>query len=186
MIYESYPWKKDLLRQKNLLMIHNAPLNLKKNYDDAYTVVEKAIFYSAFIIRKLIDSGSKLSDEANNYTLTVYGIEPLKPVNQLCRCPEEDTHNWNNEKKISISGKVICNSLIHSYLFFMTFNESSCFESFCVSSDFDRNKMLYRITLDEWLKFIDYIATDDVVRITSHYNNKIRDYVYTRKERNKI
>ncbi len=39
----------------------------RKNDDTTYIVIEKAIFYSAFIIRKLIDCDGNLSDEAENY-----------------------------------------------------------------------------------------------------------------------
>ena len=185
MIYESYPWKKDLQRQKKFLMKYKKPLHFVKNHDVGYMHLEKAIFFSAFIIRKLIDCGGKLSEEAEKYTLSIYGIEPLKPVDQLSRWPEDGSHDWDNEKKISISGKVICNSLIHSFLFFITHDENEFIDDFYVSSDFDRNKVLYRVPLDEWLKYIDYIVADDVIDMTIQYNRKLENFIYTRKKRGK-
>ena len=62
MILESWPWKQDLLRRKSLLIRYNTSDHLLENEERAYTNIEKAIFYSAFIIRKLIDCGGKLSD----------------------------------------------------------------------------------------------------------------------------
>ena len=77
MIFESFPWKQDLRRRKNLIIKYNTAEHFKKNDDATYTVIEKAIFYSAFIIRKLIDCGGKLSDEAENYSLKVFSVQPL-------------------------------------------------------------------------------------------------------------
>lgn len=78
MIFESFPWKQDLRRRKNLIIKYNTAEHFEKNDDTTYTVIEKAIFYSAFIIRKLIDCGGKLSDESENYSLKVCSVQPLK------------------------------------------------------------------------------------------------------------
>ena len=69
MIHESYPWKQDLLRRKRLILKYNCA-NLLSD-DSAYTVIEKAVFYSAFIIRKLIDCRVKVSDEVDAYKFTL-------------------------------------------------------------------------------------------------------------------
>ena len=74
MIFESFPWKQDLRRRKNLIIKYNTAEHFEKNDDTTYTVIEKAIFYSAFIIRKLIDCGGKLSDESENYSLKVCSL----------------------------------------------------------------------------------------------------------------
>ncbi len=57
MIHESYPWKQDLLRRKRLIQkYNNAKMFEQEDSDTAYMIIEKAIFYSAFVIRKLIIS----------------------------------------------------------------------------------------------------------------------------------
>ena len=97
----------------------------RKNDDTTYIVIEKAIFYSAFIIRKLIDCDGNLSDEAENYLLEALAVQPFKLVDFLHRWPEEDSHDWDNEKKVVVTGKSVCNWLIHSYTFFVVFNEDN-------------------------------------------------------------
>ena len=185
MIFESFPWKQDLRRRKNLIIKYNTAEHFEKNDDTTYTVIEKAIFYAAFIIRNLIDCGGKLSDESENYSLKVCSVQPLKPVDRLHRWPEEDSHDWENEKEVVVTGKNVCNWLIHSYMFFVVFNEDGIIDSFSVTSDFDRNKVLYRIPLDAWMEYMDYIASDDIVGMSSHYDPKADDYVFSRKERGK-
>ena len=63
-------------------------------------------------------------------------------------------------------------------MFFVVFNEDGIIDSFSVTSDFDRNKVLYRIPLDAWIAYMDYIASDDIVGMSSHYDPKANDYVF--------
>lgn len=183
MIYESYPWKQDLQRRKRLILKYNTAERFAQNDDSTYTIIEKGIFYSAFIIRKLLDCDGKLSDEADRYVIKAKSIKPLIHIDSLHRWPEEDSHDWDHEKSVTVSGKDVCNWLIHSYLFFTEFEKGGAIINFCVSSDYDRNKTLYKISLQSWLEYIDYIATDDIVGLSSHYDEKADDYIYTRKER---
>lgn len=183
MIFESYPWKQDLRRRKNLLLKYNKADLFETNEESTYTIIEKAIFYSAFIARKLIDCGGKLSDEAENYSMKVYSVQPIKRVDNMHRWPEEDSHDWDNEQETTVVGKNVCNWLIHSYMFYLVFNEDRVVDSFSVTSDFDRNKILYRIPLKAWIDYIEYIATDDIVSLSSRYDSKKEEYVYTRKMR---
>ena len=183
MVRESYPWKRDLKRRKLVIQKHNTAEYFERDKDATYTVIEKAIFYSAFIIRKLVDCGGKLSDEADKYKIHVKSIKPLRRVDSLHRWPEEDSHDWDNEKSQTVAGKNICNWLIHSYLFFAEYQENGPMHSFFVSSDYDRNKMLYKVSIDDWMGYIDFIASDEIVSLVSRYDISIDDFSYTRKER---
>ena len=183
MILESWPWKQDLLRRKSLLIRYNTSDHLLENEERAYTTIEKAIFYSAFIIRKLIDCGGKLSDEADKYSIQAKSIRPLKHIDIMHRWPEEDSHDWAHENSVTVKGKDVCNWLIHSYLFFTEFEESNIIKFFYVSSDYDRNSVLYKILLSDWISYIDFIASDDIVQMDSHYDNKKGEYIFTRKMR---
>lgn len=80
--------------------------------------------------------------------------------------------------------KSVCPILRHN-MFFIVFNEDGIIDSFSVTSDFDRNKVLYRVPLDAWMSYMDYIASDDIVGMSSHYDPKSNDYVFSRKERGK-
>ena len=183
MVYESYPWKQDLLRRKRLILNYNTAEHFAKNEDSTYTVLEKAVFYSAFIIRKLIDCRGKLSDDADQYALHIEKFIPLKAVDELHRWPEEDPHDWEHPKNLTVNGKDICNWLIHSYMFFFSFNEADTVNGFFVTSDYDRNKTLCCISITDWLEYMTFIANDYVVAAESHYDLKARDYIYTKKER---
>lgn len=185
MIYESYPWKRDLYRLSRRIRRHNAGWRFRFFEDRTYTIIEKCIFYSAFVIRKLIECRSKVSDEVTNYSLQITNVQPLREINHMNRWPEENSHDWANETPATVCGKDICNWLIHSYIFFFSYDEKGRIESFYVSSDYDRNGTLYRIPLITWTTFMNLAATDYVDYIDSKYDIKKKDYVFTRKRRAK-
>lgn len=185
MIFESYPWKKDLLRRKNQIIRYNSKEQFKKNDKVAYTAIEKGIFYSAFVIRKLVDCKVKLSNDADKYQMQVKVVKSLKKFNILHRWPDENSHDWKNGITKTVQGKDICNWLIHSYIFNIIENDKSNFpvDSFMVSSDYDKNKFLYIVTLNDWLKYIDFIANDSIVEMSMHYDEQKADYFYKTKKR---
>ena len=185
MIHESYPWKQDLLRRKRLILKYNC-VNLLSD-DSAYTVIEKAVFYSAFIIRKLIDCRVKVSDEVDAYKFTLKGFRPRKNVDVMHRWPDENSHDWEHETTACTKlGKAVCNWLIHPHIFFFGVDEDGKIDSFFVSSDYDRNKMLYRIELKDWIAYMEFVGNDCIVSMNMHSDECKKDYVITKKERGRI
>lgn len=76
-------------------------------------------------------------------------------------------------------------SFTHIFSFF-AYDENGVIDSFYVSSDYDRNKMLYRIELKDWLAYMDFVSSDYVVAMCMHADEHKKDYIYTRKERGKL
>lgn len=184
MVYESDPWKQDLLRRKRLIQKYNRAELLSEKADDrAYTVIEKAIFYSAFIIRKLIDCKGKVSDEVDRYQFNLKGIKPKRRMDFMHRWPDEDTHDWEHESSYTKNGKEICNWLIHSFAFCLCYNEAGEIDSFLISSDKDKNKIFYRVNLNDWITYIDFVGRDYVVAADMHADEGKMDYVFAKKER---
>ena len=170
------------MRRRQLIQKYNCAELLDKD-DRAYTVIEKAIFYSAFIIRKLIDCKGKVSDEVDKYIFHLKGVLPVNETNLLHRWSEADTHNWEHEETYTKLGTDICNWLIHSYFFFLSYDENGVIDGFYVSSDYDRNKILYRIELKDYLAYMDFVGKDHVVSTCMYADRDKKDYVYTRKNR---
>ena len=75
MIFESSPWKCDLLRMKQEIIQYNNSKYFNDDSSDAITIIEQAIFYSAFVISKLIDCKTKVSDKVDTYTFKLYSIK---------------------------------------------------------------------------------------------------------------
>ena len=186
MIHESYPWKQDLLKRKRLIEEYNSFERFEQNGEEAYTIIEKSIFYSAFIIRKLIDCKVKVSDAVDDYMLNVSLRKPLKKIDISHRWLDENSHDWEKEILISVKGKDICNWLIHSYVFSIVENESLPCSCFCVASDFDRNKGLYTVPIEDWIKYMDFVVTDDIVELKFRYDSKLKENICIRKVRGSV
>lgn len=171
------------MRRKQLILKYNRTGPLVADDDRAYTIIEKAILYSAFIIRKLIDCKVKVSDEIDQYIFHLKGVRPVKQIDLMHRWLDADTHNWEHEETYTKLGTEICNWLIHSYVFLLSYDENDTVDSFYVSSDYDRNKMLYRIELNDWLAYMDFVGKNYVAAICMHADENKKDYVCTLKAR---
>lgn len=181
MIHESYPWKYDLIKNKKILQQYSKSMFLEDS-DQIYVILEKAIFYSAFIIRKLIDCKCKVSNAVDNYSIKVDKIYPIKQITDFYNQINNDNYDWEHTQTINISGKNICNWLIHSVVFSFLVSEEKI-DSFVVSSDYDKNKVLYRINIDDWIKYMDFVATDNIVSIKIRYDQKLNNHTFTNKIR---
>lgn len=185
MVYDSWKWKTELREKKRQLLQYNTKKNFDNDFEGTHFKVERALLYSAFIIRILIES-EKLSSNADMYNMNVSYYIPKKNIDRLHRWVEEDEYDWNNTISKTIIGKNICNWLIHSYVFNFSFEENGSILGFLVSSDYDRNKGLYSISLEEWLKFIDFVISDDIISVSSHFDTKKADYIIKEKIRGDI
>lgn len=185
MFFESGPWKDDLSSYRSKIMEYCSSKYFQNDddvSDEAYSILEKSIFYSAFVIRKLVDCKTKLSDDADSYALNVEIFESKRNFDNLHRWTSENSHNWESSIRQIKQGKNICNWLIHSLIFELTFNEDQSVEGFCVSSDFDSDKCLYHVTLKDWLNYVDFISSDDVSELLAEKTEKGIKY---KKVRNK-
>lgn len=188
MVNESYPWKRDLLKRKQLIEKYNRVEHLSEcDNDRVYTTIEKSIFYSAFIIRKLIDCKAKVSDEVDNYKFTLKGFKPLTHMDLMHRWLDEKTHDWKLVSTYTVKGNEICNWLIHSFVFCLCYNENGRIDNFFVSSDKDKNKILYCVDLNDWIAYMDFVGHNYVVAIDMHYETDSgNEYKLTKKERGAI
>lgn len=175
MVAESNTWKRDLLRRKQLFLRYNSTKQFGKNEDATYSVLEKAVFYSAFIIRKLIDCKSKLSDKADKYTLKVLKLKPTNEIHSFTGKRILESYDWEHTNQETAPGKDICNWLIHSYVFFFNYHDDDTVEGFYVASDYDRNKALYYIDICDWLDYMDFIANDEIREMEAHYDMTRKD-----------
>lgn len=185
MVYDSWKWKMELREKKRQLLRYNTKKNFDNNFEGTHFKIERALLYSAFIIRILIES-EKLSNDADIYNLNISYNIPKKNIDRLHRWLEEDEYDWDNTINKLVVGKNICNWLIHSYVFKFLFEDNGVILGFFVSSDYDRNKVLYSVSLEEWIKYMDFIISDEVISVSSHFDEKRSDYIVKEKIRGNV
>jgi len=183
MIYESGPWKQDLEKLGGILKKRSQQKRITEN---ACQQIEKSVFISAFIIRKLIDCASKVSDAVDGYSFQVMAFRPLRNIDRMHRRAEFEDYDWNHPQLLTAPGKDICNWLIHSYNYFFARARNNVQSFFYVCSDYDRNKYLYKVSMDDWMNYIDFVASDSISEMRSVYDEKKKDYIYKLKRRNNL
>ncbi|HYT03064.1 MAG TPA: hypothetical protein VEL70_09140 [Candidatus Acidoferrum sp.] len=179
MIYDSYVWKKDLKKELNNFrkLVANMDLSGEPGIPDTINLkVEKFFFVSAFIIRKLKEA-TKLSDELNEMKVSVVQFERINKDRRLHFMNNHDLekfYNLENGSGSSLGLAVLCNILIHSFVFRVAVSspdetdEKETVSGIFVNSDYSKDKALYYVELDDFLKIVEETISDYV--ISSSYN----------------
>ena len=174
MVFDSSTWKRDLLTNRETIRLYNTKQEVcREDYEVVDTILQKAVFYSAFIIRKLIECQIKTSDEVDKYLLTVKRYKALKQFVPTYHWTDEKSHDWEHPASEQRKGYEICNWLIHSFFFEFLYNEKTkVIDGFYVASDYDRNKDLYFVQFNDWLVYMDFVANDVIVDFNVQYGLK--------------
>ena len=65
----------------------------------------------------------------------------------------------------------------------LLFKEDDAVIGFFVSSDYDRNKGLLEVSIEDWMQYMDLIISDDVVEREMCFDEAKDDYRIIKKER---
>jgi hypothetical protein len=173
MIIESRYWKDDLLdyaefiRRKQKQTRWSGP---------SFARTEQAIMVGFFAIRKLADS-NKISRIAISSLVSVR----LLPING--KAPTLLSHHmlWESydlgkgtQHKLPLLH--LCNQVIHSYCFALSFNTHRLLDGFYVCSDRNRKKNLYHISAATVIRLFKKIGTN-YPALGFKYDPKKEDYV---------
>ena len=180
MIYESYPWKRELMRDADIIVRWSAK---KTSSDHREFILEKKIFLAAFAIRKLIHS----------YKTT----DKIKPYNVPC----EEYKNLNNTKidftnnhkvhqyfdlesgnKCHLTLYNITNLIIHSVIFFFLYDEDGSVSGFYVSSDRLSDKKLYLINIRDYVEAMRMVSNDYVTEMRLERDTETGEIVSIKKK----
>lgn len=159
MIAESYPWKRDLLRDADIIERWAA-----KKTDSEYRsmLLEKKVFLSAFVVRKLIED-YKLTDNIKEHSIPCR-VYPARGTDvDIMNWYKIDEHyDLSSQQRADISIKSVVSQIIHNLVFMFEFIEerSSPISGFVVASDWGKDKQLYGVTLTDYLSAMRLVGND--------------------------
>ena len=162
MIWESGPWKRDLLRRAHTLCRRRKQ---RRWVEASFASVEQDIFLSAYAIRKLLDA-YKISDEVESASLvaTAYEKRQSWPVDiQNAHKPNELYDLARDGVEVNLSLRQFCNQVIHSFIFFVEREEWGGLTGFYVASDREKESRVLHFDLDEVIETLTNIVEDDIV-----------------------
>lgn len=174
MIYESFPWKEELLKIKKSLEHREVQ---KRWNNRSYFLFEKEIFISFYIIRKLIEA-DKFSTKNREMKIPCHMFPTSeKKVTKFNKHRIEVLYDFSKYKMDEIRLIDLCHQIIHSYIFDPVFAENKKVIGFWVTSDRRRNRSLYCIFIDDVIKLFNILGNDYPNYMNSYYDNKTKDYI---------
>jgi hypothetical protein len=170
---ESYYWKQDLLKHARRLRPVEKPRRWSEKYHVAF---EKEIILSFFCIRKLFET-NKVSSKSRKYRAQIFCCYPSgKRITNLNHYDIDDVYDLSIEFSVSKSILFIANQAIHSCTLFAYRNEDRNWGGIYVCSDFERDKTIYRIPIDELIKIFRLVAKDYPSSMNYQWDDSLGDY----------
>ena len=173
MIYDSAYWKDDLLRSADALQRR---LTQSRWYPATFAGVEKTIMIGFYAVRKLIEA-SKLDDKTSKQQIPLLKYPSTgKAVTRM-----NWTHYWElYDLEAPVSGTLplveLCHQFVHSYVFTCEFSEVKAFTSVLVSSERERNRHLYCVSIPVIVRLFRAVGKSYPTHRTMRFNVKKGDF----------
>ena len=133
--------------------------------------LNRAILYSATIIRKVIEDETETEKIANTARISLPKQETAHATLTASKYPYAAEEGWTvrgvfragyygSGNTVSLKSKDVCNWLIHSCIWSLTQNAArKHYSGFLVASDFDREKYIHFVSFCEWQRLIKLAIT---------------------------
>src|SRR5690349_16327705 len=144
MIFESAPWKEQLLRDAGRLRRLSRTALDGASDDRLLASLERLIFVTAYAMRKLCESG-KLSTDWTNRRLscTRFAFIGSDPPNVMNAHRLEKFYDLENPEDVRLKSDELCDRIIHSFIFIPAINQENCIEGFHLTSDRLKSRCLW-------------------------------------------
>ncbi|KAB7653435.1 hypothetical protein [Plesiomonas shigelloides] len=169
MIYESRYWKQPLLESAQRLLSMKSKVDLS---EDTLAQIEKDIFIGFYSIRKLFDT-LKVTDELKSKKYSVNWFPHQgREVTWRNNYRVNEHYDLNHQNTESRDLWFIASRLIHSFVFQISVSEQGGLNSIFFSSDSDKNKKVYFLSVDDIVGFFNEVGKNYVTEITYSYDDK--------------
>jgi len=172
MILESWPWKRQLLRDADIIerWVQKKPSERRR------FTIEQKIFLSAYSMRKLFD-GQKFSSSFGERVLKCTVYPPLgKRITIANNHRLDELYDLHSPSSKNISATILLNLIIHSFIFFEVVDDGLTLQSFFVTSDQSRQQGLWQITLAEFTRLMRIVGNDMPSRYIRVFDKKQGDW----------
>lgn len=172
MIYESAPWKRDLLRDADLIERWVVkPCSPRRS-----ELFEKKIFLSAFAMRKLVEA-RRLSTSFLNRTVRALLLPSVgRRPNRLNNHHFDRQYLLDEGVPTDLSATRLIDLVIHSYTFVESMDDDDVIQGFLIASDRTKDRGLYEIQVSDYLALMRTAGRDDPQMTVFRFNEKSGDY----------
>jgi hypothetical protein len=163
MIWESWYWKQPLLKMAERLRDLKSPQTLS---EEQLVQIEKDLFIGFYSVRKLFETGTKVTDSTKTKKVQITWYPNKKPVNwRNNHCIDElyalDQQHGETRDLWFVSGRII-----HSFIFApVVEDETGGLVGIFFTSDTDKDKKLYFMDIDTVIHVFELVGHDDPTTI---------------------
>jgi hypothetical protein len=175
MVIESSYWKQDLLKYANKFKPQSKPERLTER---RLVNFEKDLVISLFMVRVLAER-HKFSSKIKNKNLRIFRSRCIGKVTNLNHFSIEKLYDFDKEELIGKSVTFVCNQVIHHSAMFAYRDKQRNWGGVITSSDYERDKYMYRIPLAEVISLLRDAAKDYPSQMKYEYCDKRKDYIVT-------
>jgi hypothetical protein len=149
MIWESHYWKDELLSNAKLL---ERLSRTKRRSEFVSFKIERAVFVSAFIIRKLWEA-QKLSSSWQAVAVRCSAFKRKERVPDLMNWHQvERFYRLDSPKSERMTALELCNRIIHSFIFVENEKEDGALSGFFFASDHTKARGLWFVSWEELVR----------------------------------
>ncbi len=156
MITESSYWKKPLL-ESALRFKEYSESNFFE--EEKSVQIEKDIFIGFYSIRKLMDT-VKIKDSTKEMKFQIQWSPNIKQVDYINNHFIDKLYNLKQINQETRTLKFICDQIVHSYIFMPAENEKSQLIGFFFTSDREKNKKIFYISIQDVINIFNYVGND--------------------------
>lgn len=158
MIPDGYYWKKPLLEMARRLKKSNA---FAEPSDAQLARIERDVFIGFYSVRKLIESEAKVTDAIKRMKVNVEWYPNRLPVTWRNNHRIDDLYDLSSPGKEIRDIEFVCGRIIHSFVFVPVWDEHGHgLATFMFTSDIDRNKKLYSLSVDEVIQIFESFGSN--------------------------
>jgi hypothetical protein len=177
LISESQYWKEELARWSAFLQRR---MNARKWSDRSHGAVEKAAIFGFFAIRRLHESGGRLSDETVALSTNVRSYPRKSDYMTTLNRVEIDRHfdleHPTQERRPLL---LLMNQFIHSYVFSLVLAPQGGLSSILVCSDWQRTKRCFEVPAISIVRIFHRASRDNPSRVDARYDARRRDFIFS-------
>jgi hypothetical protein len=176
MIWESHYWKEDLVRLSSRL---RKRAKQRRWPERSLATLEKEIFVVFYAIRKLVEA-RKLSERIvkQHVPLEAFKYSGKQRITLLnWNRKFGDAYEFSKPKRIKVPLTLLCNQIIHSYVFKEMFDEHGMLSGVFISSDRERSRRLLFIEIGEVSKLYARVGKDYPSHAEYHFDTVSGDYL---------
>jgi hypothetical protein len=162
MIFESYPWKQELKRlQKSL-----RTWAVRPNSGRAEFYIQRAIFFSAFAVRKLMEN-RKVTDVVRDKSIRCNAFRPFRPISDRVStffglADITIDYEMTKPEQMTLNCFDLMSEIMHSYVFKIGLDEKDAMICFLVNSYNKRDARLIEIDLTAFESIVRDVIHDRI------------------------